>query len=152
MAYNTARFRGDFGTDRGHNMPSMRRHGNVPGVQGAGASGGRDLYAEILDSTHDFVCVADARGNTVSINPAGRRMLGLEGDEDLSRVHVSSYHPKWAGDVILKEGIPAAVRDGTWRGETALLSRDGREIPVSQVITAHTEEGGVGYLSISTLR
>lgn len=33
--------------------------------------------------------------------------------------------------------MPAAAREGTWRGDTALRGRDGREIPVLQVIVAH---------------
>lgn len=49
---------------------------------------------------------------------------------------------------MLGEGIPTALREGTWSGETALLSRDGREIPVSQVILAHrTPDGKVRFLS-----
>ena len=47
-----------------------------------------------------------------------------------------------------REGIPAARRDGVWSGETALVGEDGREIPVSQVIIAHTDQaGGPAYLS-----
>ena len=47
-----------------------------------------------------------------------------------------------------KEGIPAAIRDGLWQGETAVLNRDGQEIPVSQVILAHYRaDGSVEFLS-----
>ncbi|QIN83499.1 PAS domain S-box protein [Rubrobacter tropicus] len=105
-------------------------------------------YAEILDATTDFVGTADARGNTLSINPAGRRMLGIGEREELSGVHVSGYHPGWAQALVFREGIPTAMRDGAWEGETALLSREGREIPVSQVIIAHKgEDGQTEYLS-----
>jgi signal transduction histidine kinase len=48
----------------------------------------------------------------------------------------------------MQEGLPAAIRDGVWSGETALLSRSGREIPVSQVILAHkAPDGTVEFLS-----
>lgn len=102
----------------------------------------RDHYTEILDATPDFVGTADAEGRTLSVNPAGRRMLGIGEDEDLSEVPIADYHPQWAREVVLGEGIPVALRDGTWAGETALLSRDGREIPISQVIIAHKGEDG----------
>ena len=45
--------------------------------------------------------------------------------------------PPWAAVRLNKEAIPAARQGGTWEGESALLARDGREIPVSQVIIAH---------------
>lgn len=108
----------------------------------------RDRYAEILDATPDFVGTADAGGRTLSINPAGRRMLGIGEDEDLSGVPITDYHPRWAREVILGKGIPAALRDGAWEGETALLTRDGREVPVSLVVIAHKgEDGETEYLS-----
>ena len=38
--------------------------------------------------------------------------------------------------------FPTALRDGCWKGETALLHRDGHEIPVSQVILSHPDANG----------
>ncbi|MFM8550877.1 MAG: ATP-binding protein [Nitrospiraceae bacterium] len=50
--------------------------------------------------------------------------------------------------MIVEEGVPAAMRDGVWSGETALRTRDGRESPVSQVILAHkTPDGTIAYFS-----
>ena len=44
--------------------------------------------------------------------------------------------------------LPAAIRDGVWEGETTLQTRDGREIPVSQVLVAHkSSQGGVWFVS-----
>ena len=40
------------------------------------------------------------------------------------------------------------LREGFWRGESAIRRRDGREIPVSQVILAHREpEGKIKFFS-----
>ena len=57
-------------------------------------------------------------------------------------MRISDCHPKWARDLILTEGIPDAIREDAWIGETAFLSRDGREIPISQVIIAHKNPDG----------
>lgn len=101
----------------------------------------------ILETTTDFVSIADARGRTPYLNRAGRRLLGVGEDEDISQTNLV-LHPKWASDLILREGIPTAMRAGVWAGETALVTRDGREIPVSQVIIAHKNDAGeVEYLS-----
>ena len=51
-----------------------------------------------------------------------------------------------------RRGAPAlesgAERNGVWTGETALMSHDGHEIPVLQVIIAHkSASGAVDYFS-----
>jgi PAS domain S-box-containing protein len=108
----------------------------------------RARLTAILEATTDFVGIADVQGRSLYMNRAGRRMLGMADDEDVSNVPVSIFHPDWAADVVVDVGIPAAIRDGAWTGETALLARDGREIPVSQVILAHrSPTGKVEFLS-----
>ena len=107
----------------------------------------KDLV-EILEGTPDFVGRADPSGRVLYINKAGRRMIGIGDDEDISNVRISDCHPEWAYAVIRDQGLPTAVREGIWSGETALRSRDGREILVSQVIIAHkSAEGGIRYYS-----
>ncbi|MBI2557147.1 MAG: EAL domain-containing protein [Planctomycetes bacterium] len=63
---------------------------------------------------------------------------------------ISDCHPKWASELILTEGIPDAIREGAWIGETAFLSRDDREIPISQVIIVHKNPDGTGR-NLSTI-
>jgi PAS domain S-box-containing protein len=104
--------------------------------------------AAVLESTSDFVGISDPAGRLFFINDAGREMIGLEGAAAPAAVTMRDYHPEWACRIISQEGIPAALRNGVWSGETALLSSDGREIPVSQVIIAHSNgRGGIEYLS-----
>ena len=102
----------------------------------------------IIDSTPDFVGSADPTGRVLFLNPAARRMVGLEEAVDISSMKVSDFHPAWASRIVSTVGIPAAIHEGTWAGETALRHRDGREIRVSQVIIAHkSASGGLQYLS-----
>ena len=102
----------------------------------------------ILENTTDYVSTSRPDKQLLYLNRAGRRMVGVSEEEDITRLHVHNVHPEWATKIIENEGIPAAIREGVWRGETALLTRDGREIPVSQVIIAHKAEGGLlQYLS-----
>ena len=104
--------------------------------------------AAILEGTSDFVSTATPDGRLLYINKAGRRMLGLAEEEDIADRPIASNHPEWAGRIIANEGIPAALRDGTWAGETAMLGRDGWEIPTSQVIVAHrAPDGAIEYIS-----
>jgi PAS domain S-box-containing protein len=95
----------------------------------------------ILEATTDFVSIFDTKGKPPFINRAGRRMIGIGEDEDISQINIS-LHPTWASDLVLREGIPTAMREGVWKGETALLPRTGQEILVSQVLIAHKNESG----------
>ena len=103
---------------------------------------------DILDNTADFVGTADINLNARYINRSGRRMVGLNEQEDASTRRMGDFCPEWARRVILDEGIPTARRTGFWNGETALLAPDGREIPVSHLIIVHkSPDGSVAYYS-----
>jgi PAS domain S-box-containing protein len=92
--------------------------------------------------TPDLVAALDVQGHIFYLNTAGRRMLRIGADENIADLCLADIHPLWASLLVLGDGIETAVLDGVWRGETALLTRDGREIPVSQVIVAHSRPDG----------
>ncbi|MEJ2069494.1 MAG: PAS domain S-box protein, partial [Syntrophobacterales bacterium] len=102
----------------------------------------RRRLVEILENTPDFVGIADFYGRLQYLNRAGRAMVGVGQEEDVGQLRVLQLHPDWIGEFILQEGAPTARREGSWQAEIALLHRDGREIPVSQVILAHKEATG----------
>lgn len=103
---------------------------------------------DILETTSDFVGTADMQGRALYINRAGRAMLGLKSNEDVTGIPISALHPEWVQKIVREKAIPAAIREDIWQGETAFLSRDGREIPVSQVIIVHkSADGTPEYIS-----
>ncbi|MEW6775137.1 MAG: CHASE domain-containing protein [Bdellovibrionota bacterium] len=103
----------------------------------------RMRLSAVLDTTTDFVGWAGAKDQkVVYVNPAGRRLLGITQDHDVRGDHISNYHPAWAYKIISEVAIPLAIREGSWRGETAFVSRDGREIATSQVLLAHKNDRG----------
>ena len=102
----------------------------------------------IIEATPDFVGSSDSIGRVLYLNPAARRMIGLDNDADISSLKVSDLHPGWAARIVSTEGIPAAIHDGSWVGETAVRHRDGQEIHVSHVLIAHkSATGGLEHLS-----
>ncbi|MDZ8109190.1 MAG: AAA family ATPase [Nostoc sp. DedQUE12a] len=108
----------------------------------------RDRLMAMLEATTDYVGMADSQGNILWNNSQLRKLRGLSLDADLSSLKISDYHPQWALEILQNQGIPAAIRDGTWVGEIALLSSDGREIPVSKMLVAHkATDGTVEYFS-----
>ena len=103
---------------------------------------------EIVETTTDFVAITDVPGRGFYINKAGRRMLGIGPDEDISSVNIADIYTEEARSFILNEAMPGAIVDGGWSGETAFMSLDGREIPVSQVLIAHkADDGTVQFFS-----
>ncbi len=100
----------------------------------------RDRLAEILEATTDFVGIADPDGRILYGNRALRDLVGSGSAEPGHPV--TGAHPAWAARKVVEDGIPTARREGAWRGETAFLDREGREIPTSQVILAHRDPSG----------
>jgi len=108
----------------------------------------RTRLAHIVETTSDLIAMANLDGQLFYLNKAGRKMLGLSEEEDISGVRIADAHPDWANAMVLNEGIPSALQTGFWSGETAFLNRDGTEIPASQVILAHKGlNGEVEFLS-----
>lgn len=125
---------------------SLERHRTARQLDVARRTSSR--LTAILEATPDFVAMTDPEGHIQWINGPGKELVGLPADRDLTDEPLDSFQPEWAVEILREEGLPRAIEEGSWRGETALLTRDGDEIPVSQIILAHSgDDGGVEYLS-----
>src|SRR5262249_33593034 len=56
----------------------------------------RARLAAILEATPDLVSITDVRGRRLYLNWAGRQMLGIGADEDVSNVTMFDCAPEWA--------------------------------------------------------
>jgi PAS domain S-box-containing protein len=102
----------------------------------------------IVEGTTDFVGSATPDGRCLFVNSAGLRMAGFGKEVDVASLRIPDFHPAWAARIIVEEGLPAAASKGSWMGETAIVTRDGQEIPISQLIMAHRgAKGEVEYYS-----
>ncbi|MBI3784599.1 MAG: response regulator [Deltaproteobacteria bacterium] len=103
----------------------------------------QSLLTSILNATPDLVAMADAKdSHLLYINPAGRRMLGVEADADVTRMKIADAHPAWMNQLLQDEILPTAIRDGVWTGEAVFLSQDGHEVPVLMVVLSHKSPSG----------
>ncbi|WP_414513946.1 AAA family ATPase [Nostoc sp. PCC 9305] len=108
----------------------------------------RDRLITILEASTDHIGMATPQGNVFWNNTQARKLAGIPLDADITTMNIPNYHPQWALEIIQNQGIPAAIQNGIWVGETALLGGDGREIPVSQMIIAHkATDGSLEYFS-----
>ncbi|MDH3528519.1 MAG: response regulator [Acidobacteriota bacterium] len=102
----------------------------------------RNRMLAILENSDDFISIADLQGQIVYLNRAGRLLLGLSPDSDTSQLRLQSCQPDWARELVQTEGIPNAVKYGSWLGNTALRTVDHVEIPTSQMILSHKSPDG----------
>ncbi|MGD1866219.1 MAG: PAS domain S-box protein [Phormidesmis sp.] len=101
----------------------------------------------ILEATPDLVGMADAEGNSVYLNSAGQKLLGIPAEEATS-FHISEAIPVWAQETFFKGAMSQAVAQGSWSGEQILINRAGKEFPISQVLISHKDAAGeLQYLS-----
>ncbi len=108
----------------------------------------QDRILDILEKSSDFIGISDLRGNINYLNGAAMKMLALNPSVDKSQIKMINAYPDWAAKLVQTEGVPTAIKRGSWIGETAVKNSRGREIPVSQLILAHkNERGEVEYLS-----
>ncbi len=91
----------------------------------------------ILEATPDIVGTIDLEERIHYLNSAARQIFGFGENDNCVNFTLADVQPEWSYEIVRNEGIPTAMRDGVWVGETAFLSHDGSEIPVSQLIVAH---------------
>ena len=85
----------------------------------------------IVEHSPDFIGLADAELRAVFVNAAGRRLVGLESETDVSSTSVLDYFPEPERPRIAEEALPDLTRDGRWEGEVAFRHfRNGATIPM----------------------
>ena len=103
---------------------------------------------QVLDASEDYIGLADVTGRVIWNNPCMKQMVGITDDEQIRQLTVADYHPPRILNLIKNIAIPTAIAKGTWLGETILKTKDGQEIPVSQLIIAHkSPDGEVEFIS-----
>lgn len=106
-------------------------------------------WGQLVEATPDFVFTADRRGHLQYANPAALQMLGVGSRDARARINLAAILSPASQTRVLGEGVFAAILDGSWSGEAALVSKAGREIPVSLVIVAPlAPDGEREFLSI----
>ncbi|MFT5219173.1 MAG: diguanylate cyclase (GGDEF)-like protein/PAS domain S-box-containing protein [Planctomycetota bacterium] len=96
----------------------------------------------ILEATPDLISIANVDGFLTYLNVAGRSLLGIAENEDISQLRLADYHTLQDGQKILSQGMPFAIEHGIWRDELVYISRTGEKILSSQVLVSHRSASG----------
>ncbi len=95
------------------------------------------FFRDLVGVMSDFIGTVDEEGNIAFINPAGRALLEIPLDEDLTGHSIFPYQEPTFLAGTFREKNPHA----TWTGAAVFISRTGRRIPMSQMVVTHYIDG-----------
>lgn len=110
----------------------------------------QDRLLAIVERSTDIIGTADPDGNLLYLNQTGRNFAGIKKGREIAGLRIVNFYENggWALSKLLEEGIPYAIRDGVWEGESEISNATGEVIPVSQLILAHKNSNEeIHYLS-----
>lgn len=109
----------------------------------------RNRLAAILEATPDMVGILEPEGRLRYLNSAGRRLLGLSADDDVSKSSIQDIFSVEVTQQFITDAFQIAKQNDIWNEEAVLYGAANAEIPVSLVVQSHRDAGGkVEYLSI----
>jgi PAS domain S-box-containing protein len=79
-----------------------------------------DSFLAMAEGINDFVCLASSHGEPFYLNPAGRRMLGLAEEQDVSTTSLHDYYAPESWDQLRDTAVPAVNKSGQWTGSCRL--------------------------------
>jgi len=130
-------------------QPFCDTQGEVQGLVGVAIAVTDRLQAEqetarlaaILEVTPNLVGMTDTEGRVIYINPAGRKLLGLDADASLTSITIADFHSAEDLQRMKTRLFPTAEREGSVQTEIDFLHRDGHPVPTMAVFLAHKLQG-----------
>ena len=104
----------------------------------------RSRLASIVENAPDLIGIRDADFNGVYLNPAGKRLVGVETDEEAWARRPEEYFAPEDRDRFAQEIVPALIARGGWAGELTMQNlRTLERIPVLYNVF-QIEQGAAG--------
>ena len=95
---------------------------------------GRELvtFQSMVDASTDFIAMGSLRGELLFVNPAGRVLVGLAPDADLTGMRIADFLTEASARAFEEVRGPAVRAVGHWEGESELRNQaGGPPIPVA---------------------
>ena len=91
----------------------------------------RLAVASLIEHSSDFIGMATPEGQVFFVNPAGRRLVGLDGEEQVRTTRMVDYVPEEDRARVETYILPTILEAGRWEGETRFRNfRTGATIPM----------------------
>ena len=91
----------------------------------------RLALASLIEHSSDFVGMATPEGQVFFVNPAGRRLVGLDAADEVRTTRMVDYVPEEDRARVETYILPTILEAGRWEGETRFRNfRTGATIPM----------------------
>ena len=100
------------------------------------SSGSTDAMLRALTECHaDFTCLATTHGEPFYLNPAGRRLIGLDEDAAIDSISLHHCYSDDSWRELREVAVPAVNKAGHWEGQSRLRNvQTGEPIRVETVM------------------
>ncbi len=90
----------------------------------------QQIFMSLVENSTDLIGIASLDGKVFYLNPAGRKLVGLDGQEAAGKTRIQDYSQE--EDVpTLQKMVESLQKKGTWRGEARIRHfRTGMPVPV----------------------
>lgn len=93
--------------------------------------------AATIESSQDFIAIADLEGHVSYVNETGRKMVGLDSMEQVSRTVIADYYTPEDNAFAREHIIPVVVKTGLWQGDFRFRHfKTGAPIPIHYSVFA----------------
>lgn len=83
---------------------------------------------KLVENSVDLMSILEMDGTNSYINAAGREILGIDADEDVSKIPISDFHTEDQIAFVESEILPNVMSKGKWAGQFAIRHRRTGEI------------------------
>jgi PAS domain S-box-containing protein len=109
------------------------------------------LLQQLVDTTPNLITLCGADGRLRYMNPAGRELVGIAPDADLSLVRTADYTAPESRGLLENVVIPTARDLGIWEGEMQLINRRTGAVIDIQRITQGLRDSDGRHIGFSTV-
>lgn len=108
---------------------------------------------QVLDSSSDFIGMADIDQSVIYLNQAGRKMVGIDPDQDLSDIKIESFFFKDDLPFLQNVILPTTLNEEKWVGDYRFrdLKTEAERWVHLHSFTTHDEKTGefTGFAAVS---
>jgi PAS domain S-box-containing protein len=95
------------------------------------AAASPEELAALIESSTDFIALADMDGRLIFINECGRQLVGLDNLQIVQQTTIADYFFESGVEQIQNDVLPTIACNGSWRGELEMRHfQTGAAIPV----------------------
>lgn len=105
----------------------------------------RSWLSTVVHASFDPIISFSPGGSVTFINKGGLELLGIPPEVDVAPMKLSDFYQSGEWQLIRDEGLPSALREGHWSGNTKIRRKNGEPLPISQSIFSHVTSDGKPY-------